>query len=823
MESGLKVKILPRSRIFRSLDQVLSHPLSLIVAPMGYGKTASLRSFISERQVDSIWITIPKSANMSETDLIWFLLVRAISKRNGRLSEKLSQFGFPNNSIEVFRIVDLLEALEQIKPILIVIDDLHFIEDGAVYDLIYQIVSARIPWLHIVILSRSYPRLPLAEMELKGELFMLGPQELAFTREEMEEYLALIQFNESNEVKKQLFAISQGWISSIFLLAAGYLMTGRLDDNASINDMFNSSLFSHYTQDEQRLLTQLALLDSFGLKMAEYVFDDPSAPDKIKMLYRTNAFIFHDQQGKYYFHQMFKDFLLSSRSLPTFDNRVFLDRAAQWYNDKGSLTQAIYYWMMANNREKIMETLELLPPLEVATLNIDPLASYFNDRDETRRFQYPYAFLKNVFYQIVSGNSDQSIKYLNDFDLYFSTHTHERYSSSQLLGESAVLRSSFAFNDLEKMMQHIKNAQNLLKDKKSLFRTRNSSFTHTSPHLTYGYFNKIGNYKSIVDIFTSEFYRHIQVTDGCGAGCVSLAQAEYALETLDLVKVEALAFQSINEAKPFEQNRVIIGAYLTLARLYYLQGRRDRLVEIKERVLFLKKDEMDSATLYEIDNCMGYISGLVGETEGIPAWIRSAELPQGRSMFERLSFNLIVSGKTLLLDGDFKKLERKTYQFDHYFSSFSYQLGFIHNWIYRAIAKFNLYGSEIGCSELKNVIEIATPDHIIAPFIENMNWIAPMLKEYKPCADDEAIIDQLMACGQYEIAIGHAACHSVLTNREIEIIEYLNAGYSQADIARELYIAHNTVKRHLQNIYQKLGVSNKTQAINEYKNSKRDS
>ncbi len=57
---------------------------------------------------------------------------------------------------------------------------------------------------------------------------------------------------------------------------------------------------------------------------------------------------------------------------------------------------------------------------------------------------------------------------------------------------------------------------------------------------------------------------------------------------------------------------------------------------------------------------------------------------------------------------------------------------------------------------------------------------------------------------------------SVLSDREIDIMELLKDGVNIADIAEFLYISPNTVKRHLQNIYRKLNVHNKTLAINAY-------
>lgn len=44
-----------------------------------------------------------------------------------------------------------------------------------------------------------------------------------------------------------------------------------------------------------------------------------------------------------------------------------------------------------------------------------------------------------------------------------------------------------------------------------------------------------------------------------------------------------------------------------------------------------------------------------------------------------------------------------------------------------------------------------------------------------------------------------------LTNREIEVISYLKIGLRTKEIAKEMYVQENTIKKHLSNIYAKTG------------------
>ena len=57
------------------------------------------------------------------------------------------------------------------------------------------------------------------------------------------------------------------------------------------------------------------------------------------------------------------------------------------------------------------------------------------------------------------------------------------------------------------------------------------------------------------------------------------------------------------------------------------------------------------------------------------------------------------------------------------------------------------------------------------------------------------------------------AIREPLSERELEVLALLAAGKSDRQIARELFVAFSTVKIHIKNIYGKLDVRNRTQAV----------
>lgn len=65
-----------------------------------------------------------------------------------------------------------------------------------------------------------------------------------------------------------------------------------------------------------------------------------------------------------------------------------------------------------------------------------------------------------------------------------------------------------------------------------------------------------------------------------------------------------------------------------------------------------------------------------------------------------------------------------------------------------------------------------------------------------------------------EPAAGQASISEPLSVREMEVLRLIDQGLSNAEIASKLTLANSTVKTHINNIYGKLGVQNRIQALN---------
>jgi DNA-binding NarL/FixJ family response regulator len=57
---------------------------------------------------------------------------------------------------------------------------------------------------------------------------------------------------------------------------------------------------------------------------------------------------------------------------------------------------------------------------------------------------------------------------------------------------------------------------------------------------------------------------------------------------------------------------------------------------------------------------------------------------------------------------------------------------------------------------------------------------------------------------------------SALTSREVEVLENLAKGMTYQETADKLFIGLNTIKKHMTNVFEKLQVRNKTEALNKF-------
>lgn len=107
------------------------------------------------------------------------------------------------------------------------------------------------------------------------------------------------------------------------------------------------------------------------------------------------------------------------------------------------------------------------------------------------------------------------------------------------------------------------------------------------------------------------------------------------------------------------------------------------------------------------------------------------------------------------------------------------------------------------------VLKKTTPDKLLTAITELQEGGAPMSSQ---------IASKVVAAFKNKptISINNDDSLDTLTKREVEILIALSKGLLYKEIAEELFISSQTVRKHVYHIYEKLHVGNRIQAVNKY-------
>jgi len=273
------------------------------------------------------------------------------------------------------------------------------------------------------------------------------------------------------------------------------------------------------------------------------------------------------------------------------------------------------------------------------------------------------------------------------------------------------------------------------------------------------------------------------------------------------------AFQAANETP---QSGIIICAVFLQIKLALMQGDFDRILKLLKQMREDINDNKLYLFMHTLDMCEAYIYASLNIKELIQPWIKNGEFKNTRLLFPAMAFLNIVYGRVLLINGAYLKLIGSTEGFIGIASVFPNLLGQIYTYIYLAAANNRIFRQHDALIALKQSLDIAMPDKVYMPFVENCDYIKPLLEEldrqglyrreiarifelYKPYQKAVALISK-----EY-----FAESKPALTEREIAIAKLAAAGFSNKEIGARLFISQNTVKTQLKRIFEKLQINSR--------------
>ena len=348
--------------------------LTLISAPAGFGKTTLVSEWVSACGRPVAWLSLDEEDN----DLPRFLtyLVTAVQTIAAPVGQRLlAHLQSPQPHAADSLLITLVNDLAAIpEKFVLVLDDYHRIESKPVDDALAFLVEHQPPQMHLVIVSRQDPPLPLPRLRARGQLIELRAADLRFTPAEAAEFLNVgMGLNLSAEDVTALETRTEGWIAGLQL--ATLAMQGRDDMTGFIRAFTGSHRFVlDYLVDEvlhrqpehvRVFLLQTAILDRFCSALCNAVTGRDDSKDMLASLERRNLFLIQldDERHWYRYHHLFAVVLQShlTEAVPGNISQLH-QRASVWYEQNGLRPDAIRHALAAKDFEGAADLIELARP-----------------------------------------------------------------------------------------------------------------------------------------------------------------------------------------------------------------------------------------------------------------------------------------------------------------------------------------------------------------------------------------------------------------------------------------------------------------------------
>jgi LuxR family transcriptional regulator, maltose regulon positive regulatory protein len=346
--------LVERSRLFDVLDQTAAAPVTLVSAPAGSGKTTLLASWLHGQDGDRAvaWVGVERE----ETDAthFWSSVMDALRQSGAVASDDAlaTLTPAPIGGHEEF--VDrLLEGLGRLtRPVYLLVDDLHELHAEDAVRTLGRLLEQAPARLHIFLVSRRDPKLPLHRLRLAGQLVEIRAADLEFTAEESAGLLAAAEIDIEPDAIARLHERTEGWAAALRLAA---MSLARHDDperfvaefagsERTVADYLLGEVLDRQPPEVRDLLLRTCILEQVNGALADLLTGRHDGDRLLHELEAANALVVATDVARTWFryHHLLSDLLrLELRREGSYDVKSLHRRAAAWYADHDHPIDAI--------------------------------------------------------------------------------------------------------------------------------------------------------------------------------------------------------------------------------------------------------------------------------------------------------------------------------------------------------------------------------------------------------------------------------------------------------------------------------------------------
>jgi LuxR family maltose regulon positive regulatory protein len=849
-----------RPALLQRLDASVAGRLTLITAPAGWGKSSALAEWANHAGFDVAWMCCDEADNNPTR------FVRAIAAAVDRVR--------PGTGADLFAMLrsarplptdQLLTALadaiaDNPAPLALVLDDFHLVEHPELVAGVQQLFTTGPGNLHLVIASRTTPAWSLARSRAHGDVAEFGPGELAFTDADV----AAMIGNEGTdeETVRLLRQRSEGWVAGIRLAVlwlqrsgnSAEVVDGFRGNHRDIADYLAEEVINCLPEEMGQFLLKTSMLDQFSATLATAVTGEDDAASLLSQIEAQGLFLIpmdHERQW-YRYHGIFREFLQERlrRTNPQMESELHR-RAAAWYQSQGMLVEASDCLLRVGDATSAAELVNQIA--ESLLLQQGETHTFIRLVEQLPREILPAFPSMHRFYAwglVLTGRLDEAEVLASDFERHVSTDAPGLAQFHR--AEIASIRSRIAAYraDHETTIAQATTALELAEPTMDWFRADallSLGFAHRAlGHIDeaadiFGQASRLGwlcnlahaacwgsRYQALTYVSQGRLHDaamlvHDDITRARNAGldrgaafaALLVGRGELRYERNDLEGARRDLTRALDLAQVVGDAKILMNVYVALALLEEAEGHPVDARTAVRRAIHVFNGPGEKAT----EAWLAMRRGDMATVRRWAEWYRASEgdapsLSCGET--EQVMF-----GRALIAMGNVGEGTA-------FLAELLRQAETTGRWGRALVIRMMLAAASdvtddepAAFAHVRQVLDLAMRERYVRSVLDEGPQFLRLLRraarhdESAPRRHYAAVL--LAAAGDAPASPDHSSAPDVLieplTLRQEEILRLMVDGNSNREIADALFVAEGTIKAHVHQIYGKLMVRNRAEAI----------
>ena len=381
----VRPELVSRPRLIERLNAGLHRKLTLVSAPAGFGKTTLVTEWLNSAGRPCTWLSLDEEDNDPARFLTYLVAaLQRVDPNIGQAAQAMLQAPQPPPPEPLLTsLINDIAATPQ--PFILVLDDYHLIHTLPIHQQLAFLLAHQPPSMHLGLVSREDPPLPLSRLRARGQTVEIRQNDLRFTADETTEFLRrMMRLELSSADVAALHRRTEGWVAGLQLAALS--LRGHDDIHQFVQSFTGShryvldylieEVFKQQPADVQDFLLKTSILDRFTAPLCDAIAAREDSRELLLALEQANLFIVPlDESRQWYrYHRLFAELLRHRLEIESPDGIAHLHRrACQWYADHGFTADAIHHALAASDWQRASDLIlsvhsSLLKRGEVVTL-----------------------------------------------------------------------------------------------------------------------------------------------------------------------------------------------------------------------------------------------------------------------------------------------------------------------------------------------------------------------------------------------------------------------------------------------------------------------